>query len=85
MNEIGKVPLKRSRAPGRRQSLPADMSWVDRLEPLDPDAAAATVERLGPASATGKDWVDRFAGTLDEDFERGALDQPVRKRMSNRA
>jgi len=24
--------------------------------------------------AAGRSWVDRFAGTLDEDFARGALD-----------
>jgi len=28
----------------------ADMSWVDRLEPLDEDAAAAALERPGPDS-----------------------------------
>jgi antitoxin VapB len=27
-----------------------DMSWVDRLEPLDDDAAAAALERPGPDS-----------------------------------
>jgi len=26
------------------------MSWVDRLEPLDPDAAAAALDRPGPDS-----------------------------------
>jgi uncharacterized protein (DUF433 family) len=26
--------------------------------------------------ATRRDWIDRFAGTLDEDFARGALDRP---------
>jgi hypothetical protein len=24
----------------------------------------------------GRSWVDRFAGTLDEEFARGALDRP---------
>jgi hypothetical protein len=39
VNEITRVPAKR-RAPGRARPAPADMSWGDRLEPLDPDAAA---------------------------------------------
>jgi hypothetical protein len=30
----------------------------------------------GPARQAGTGWVDRFAGTLDEDFARGALDRP---------
>ena len=28
----------------------------------------------------GSTWVDRFAGTLDEDFARGALDLPAPSR-----
>ncbi|HYI41715.1 MAG TPA: DUF433 domain-containing protein [Allosphingosinicella sp.] len=34
---------------------PADMSWVDRLEPLDADAAAAALERPGPDSYERRD------------------------------
>ncbi|HEX9946492.1 MAG TPA: hypothetical protein VGA98_03035 [Allosphingosinicella sp.] len=34
--------------------------------------------RLKPAP-TGMSWVARFAGTLDEDFAHGALDQPARE------
>lgn len=47
-NEIAKVPPKRGRVrdPHKR----ADMNWVDRLEPLDADAAAAALERPGPES-----------------------------------
>jgi hypothetical protein len=29
-----------------------------------------------PHKPDGSSWVDRFAGTLDEDFARGALDEP---------
>jgi hypothetical protein len=75
VNEIGKVNPKRGREPSRRRSVPDDMSWVDRLEPLDADAEAAALERPGPETVNGRDWVARFAGTLDEDFARGALDQ----------
>lgn len=73
MNEIGKVTGKSRRAPGRPRAAPADMRWLDRLEPLDADAAAAALERPGPDVLKGVDWVARFAGTLDEDFARGAL------------
>jgi hypothetical protein len=37
-------------ASGREKPAEADMSWVDRLEPLDEDAAAAALERPGPDS-----------------------------------
>ena len=47
MNEIAKSPPKNRRVPGRAKDGAADMSWVDRLEPLDPDAAAAALERPG--------------------------------------
>lgn len=50
MNEIAKVPLRRGRVPSRPKSGAADMSWVDRLEPLDADAEAAALERPGPDS-----------------------------------
>ena len=50
MNEIAKVTRKRGRFPGRAKPDTADMSWVDRLEPLDADAAAAALERPGPDS-----------------------------------
>jgi hypothetical protein len=46
VNEIAKVNPKRGRVPGRKAA-PADMAWVDRLEPLDPDATAAALERPG--------------------------------------
>lgn len=55
MNEIAKVVAKRGRALGRRKLTPADMSWVDRLEPLDPDAEAAALERAGPDSYERRD------------------------------
>jgi hypothetical protein len=50
VNEIAKVPLKRGRGPPRHKPGAADMSWVDRLEPLDADAAAAALQRPGPDS-----------------------------------
>lgn len=55
VNEIGKVPPKRGHALDRRKPAPADMSWVDRLEPLDADAAAAALERPGPDSYERRD------------------------------
>lgn len=48
MNDIAKVSPKRGS--GRPRPGAPDMSWVDRLEPLDPDAAAAALERPGPDS-----------------------------------
>jgi hypothetical protein len=46
VNDIAKVTRKRRRVPDRPKPA-TDMSWVDRLEPLDADAAAAALERPG--------------------------------------
>jgi hypothetical protein len=48
VNEIAKVTPKRGRVFSRPKPGAADMSWVDRLEPLDADAEAAALERPGP-------------------------------------
>lgn len=55
MNELAKVPQKRGRVPTRHKAGGGDMSWVDRLEPLDADAAAAALERPGPDSYERRD------------------------------
>ncbi|MEA3032255.1 MAG: hypothetical protein QOH86_271 [Sphingomonadales bacterium] len=45
------------------------------LTPADVRACRAYAAATGLAAARG-DWIDKVAGTLDEDFARGALDQP---------
>lgn len=76
MNEFPKLPSKRGRDPGRRKPAPADMSWVNRLGPLDADAAAAALERPGPEC-----FEAAYKNSADCGTDRRAMTHPSHPRI----